>query len=416
VGALAVSLALIPWIGSQQTQRTLIIVSALSGLLVLFPYLRRSMTMAVAMVISLGVVGFLASTVSPIPTQLVAYGRFMNSWAGQSTDLKMIEGRNSSVAYTRWNDGAIYVNVNGHVEATTEQADMKLQRMVGHLPGVLHPNPQKILGIGFGAGVSAGTFTRYPGVKSITVCEIEPVVPPNSTNFFGAQNYDVKDDPRTHIVYDDARHFLLTTTEKYDIIASDPLDVFVKGTAALYSKEYFDVVKQHLSPGGFFTLYVPLYETSEDTIKSELLTFFQSFPNGTIWANNRDGAGYDMVFLGQAEPLKIDVDAAQDRLRRADYDKVRASLVDIDVHSLPDLLSVYAGDAADLDPWIHNAAVNHDGDLRLSYLAGWGINSQLGDSLYKQMVQLRHDPTWMLTGSQPVMDDVIKAIHAGPIE
>jgi spermidine synthase len=416
VGALAVSLALIPWIGSQQTQRTLIIVSALSGLLVLFPYLRRSMTMAVAMVISLGVVGFLASTVSPIPTQLVAYGRFMNSWAGQSTDLKMIEGRNSSVAYTRWNDGAIYVNVNGHVEATTEQADMKLQRMVGHLPGVLHPNPQKILGIGFGAGVSAGTFTRYPGVKSITVCEIEPVVPPNSTNFFGAQNYDVKDDPRTHIVYDDARHFLLTTTEKYDIIASDPLDVFVKGTAALYSKEYFDVVKQHLSPGGFFTLYVPLYETSEDTIKSELLTFFQSFPNGTIWANNRDGAGYDMVFLGQAEPLKIDVDAAQDRLRRADYDKVRASLVDIDVHSLPDLLSVYAGDAADLDPWIHNAAVNHDGDLRLSYLAGWGINSQLGDSLYKQIVQLRHDPTWMLTGSQPVMDDVIKAIHAGPIE
>ena len=55
------------------------------------------------------------------------------------------------------------------------------------------------------------------------------------------------------MVFDDARHYLLTTTEKYDIIASDPLDVFVKGTAAIYSKEYFDAVKAHLNPGGMFT-------------------------------------------------------------------------------------------------------------------------------------------------------------------
>jgi spermidine synthase len=416
VGALAVSLTLIPWIGSQRTEQLLIAVSALSGLLVLVPYLKKSMGMAVGAFVAMGLVVFLALTVPAIPTQLVAYGRYMADWANQSTDLRMIEGRNSSVAYTRWNDGTIYINVSGHVEATTEQADMKLQRMVGHLPALLHPNPEKILGIGFGAGVSAGTFTRYPSVKSITICEIEPVIPPNSTYFFSTQDYDVKDDPRTHIVFDDARHFLLTTTDKYDIIASDPLDVFLKGTAALYSKEYFDVVKQHLNPGGFFTLYVPLYETSEPTIKSELLTFFQAFPNGTIWANNRDGAGYDMVFMGQVEPLKIDVDAVQDRLRRSDYEKVRASLVDIDVHSLPDLLSVYTGNSADLDPWIHDAVVNHDGDLKLSYLAGWGINSQLADSLYRQMVTYRHDPNWMMTGSQPVIDDVIKAIHQGPVE
>jgi spermidine synthase len=416
VGALAVSLALIPWIGSQQTERLLVVVAALSGVLVLLPYLRRSMAMAVSLVVALIAVVFLAWTVSPIPTQLVAYGRFMSSWAGQSTDLKMVEGRNSSVAYTRWNDGATYVNVNGHVEATTEQPDMKLQRMVGHLPAILHPDPEKILGIGFGAGVSAGTFTRYPSVKSITICEIEPVIPPNSTHYFGEQNYHVMNDPRTKIVYDDARHFLLTTTEKYDIIASDPLDVFVKGTAALYSEEYFNVVKQHLKPGGFFTLYVPLYETSEETIKSELLTFFKAFPYGTIWANNRSGEGYDMVFLGQLEPLKIDVDAAQERLKRPDYDKVRQSLADIDVHSLPDLLSAYTGNATDLAPWIKDAAINHDGDLRLSYLAGWGINSQIADSLYRQMLQYRHDPTSMLTGSQPLIDAVINEIHAGPVE
>ena len=77
------------------------------------------------------------------------------------------------------------------MEATTEPYDMKLQRMVGHLPGMLHPKAKSVLGIGFGAGVSAGTFTRYPGIEHITICEIEPVIPPTSTRFFGKQNYEV---------------------------------------------------------------------------------------------------------------------------------------------------------------------------------------------------------------------------------
>src|SRR5436190_6903967 len=107
---------------------------------------------------------------------------------------------------------------------------MKLQRMVGHLPTVLHPRPQSVLGIGFGAGVSAGTFTRYPTIQKITICEIEPIIPPTSTRYFAQQNYAVMRNPRTRIVYDDARHYVLTTTEKFDIIASDPLAVFVNGT------------------------------------------------------------------------------------------------------------------------------------------------------------------------------------------
>ncbi len=145
-------------------------------------------------------------------------------------------------------NGAIEIDVNGHIEATTEPFDMKLQRMVGHLPGILHPNPKSVLGIGFGAGVSAGTFTRYPGIEKITVCEIEPVIPPISTRYFAKQNYEVYRNPKTHMVFDDARHFLMTTNEKYDIIASDPLDVFVKGTAALVFERIFRGGKAALEP------------------------------------------------------------------------------------------------------------------------------------------------------------------------
>jgi spermidine synthase len=298
-----------------------------------------------------------------------------------------------------WSDGATEVDVNGHVEATTEAYDMKLQRMVGHLPALLHPHPQSVLGIGFGAGVSAGTFTRYPTIEHITVCEIEPVIPPTSTRYFSEQDYDVMHNPRTRIVYDDARHYILTTPEKFDIIASDPLDVFVKGTAAIYSKEYFEAVKQHLKPGGYFSLYVPLYETDERTIKSELATFFAAFPYGTIWANLRDGEGYDMVFMGQAEPLQINVDDVQQRLERPDYAPVAQSLREVGSTSVAELLSSFAGQAADLEPWIHGAEINRDRDLRLQYLGGWGINSAMADSLYRQIMKYRRPPLNLFTGS-----------------
>jgi len=291
------------------------------------------------------------------------------------------------------------VNVNGHVEATTEPFDMKLQRMVGHLPGLIHPNPQSVLGIGFGAGVSAGTFTRYPTIKKITVCEIEPVIPPASTKFFATADYDVYHNPKTHIVYDDARHFLMTTKEKFDIIASDPLDVFVKGTAALYSKEYFEAVKRHLNPGGMFSLYVPLYESDENTVKSELATFFDAFPYGTVWSNTREGQGYDMVFMGQAEPLHINLDEAQARLMRPDYSLVAESLRDIGVDSAFDLFATYSGQKADLGRWTAGAAINRDSNLRLSYLAGWGINSALENTMYREIMNFRQPPVGLFTGS-----------------
>jgi spermidine synthase len=401
VGALLVSLVLIPGIGTQNSQRVLLLVSACSGLLLLLPRAKQAMG-AAALAASAAAAILLAVNIQATPGELIAYGRFMGRNAGQSEILYTKEGRNSSVAISRWNNGAIYVNVNGHVEATTEIFDMKLQRMVGHLAAMLHPNPKSVLGIGFGAGVSAGSFTRYPGIEHITVCEIEPVIPPASTMFFAPQNYAVKNNPRTRIVYDDARHYLMTTNDKYDIIASDPLDVFVKGTAALYSVEYYDSVKRHLNPGGIFTLYVPLYETDEPTFKSELATFFRAFPNGSVWSNTRDGLGYDMVFMGQLDPLHVDLDKAQEKYDRDEHATVRQSLHEIGIENVADLFSTFTGTAADLQPWVASSPLNTDSNLRLSYLAGWGINSDLADYLYRQMLRYRRPPTFFSGSPQRV--------------
>jgi spermidine synthase len=409
IGALVVSLILIPQIGTQDTQRVLLALAAVSSLFVLVPHILKYKSPTVIALLTASIIfsGFLINDLDPIPGELIAYGRRMAIDAGRSKVLYTKEGMNSSVAITQWNDGAIEVDVNGHVEATTEPYDMKLQRMVGHLAALLHPDPKSVLGIGFGAGVSAGTFTTYPGIQKITVDEIEPVIPPTSTKYFYKQDYDVLHNPKTTIHFDDARHYMLTTKDKYDIIASDPLDVFVKGTAALYTKEYFQAVKDHLNPGGIFTLYVPLYESDVRTVKSELATFLDVFPYGTVWANTIDGQGYDMVFMGQSEPLKINLDEIQARLDRPDYAPVVQSLREIGINSATDLFATYAGQKSDLAPWLEGAELNRDADLRLSYFGGWGINSTLEDVIYRQMISYRRAPVNIFTGSPQSINALI---------
>jgi spermidine synthase len=412
VGALAVSLVLVPWIGTQNSQRALLALAAASALFMLVPYVVENRSTAVAALAAVAMLGagLLVRGVDAIPGQVIAYGRRIAISAGNSKILYTAEGINSSVAISQWNDGAFEVDVNGHVEATTEPYDMKLQRMVGHLPGLIHPNPKSVLGIGFGAGVSAGTFTTYPGIRKITVCEIEPIIPPTSTRYFARQDYDVLHNPRTHIVFDDARHFMLTTKETFDIIASDPLDVFVKGTAALYTKEYFEAVKRHLNPGGLFSLYVPLYESDERTVKSELATFMAAFPNGTVWANTVNGAGYDLVFLGQADPLTLNLDELQERWNRPDYAPVAQSLREIGINSPEDLFATYAGQKSDLGAWYAGVELNLDRDLRLQYMGGWGINSRLEDVIYRQMLQYRRPPGNLFTGSPQRVQTLLYAL------
>jgi len=218
------------------------------------------------------------------------------------------EGMNSSIAISKLGDnGATQFHVAGKVEASSLPQDMRLQRMLGHLPALVHPNPKSVLIVGFGAGVTSGSFVPYPSIQRIVICELEPLIPEKISTYFTVENNNVKNDPRTEIFYDDARSFIITTKEKFDIITSDPIHPWVKGAASLYTKEYFEAVKEHLNPGGVVTQWVPLYETNLEAVKSEVATFLQVFPQGTVWANNVDGKGYDVVLLAGRGAITIEI-------------------------------------------------------------------------------------------------------------
>jgi spermidine synthase len=207
----------------------------------------------------------------------------------------------------------------------------------------------------------------------------------------------VLNDKRTEVHYDDARHFVLTTPQKFDIITSDPIHPWVKGAATLYSKEYFEIAKEHLNPGGVVTQWVPLYESDLETVRSEIATFFEVFPNATIWANNLDGEGYDIVLLGQAEPTHIDVEQVQARM---DRDRtVTESLHEVGIERAIDLFSTYSGRAKDMAEYTKGAQINLDRNLRLQYLAGMGAINLNAGGMMREIARYKQFPRDLFTGS-----------------
>ena len=249
VGALGASLILVAWIGSQRTEQAFIALSVIAGAMLL-P--RRWVVLA-----ALGCLSIYG--VPPVSKLLIAYGRYAATWAGKSDIIYAREGINSSVAVASFPNGLLTFHVAGKVQASNVPRDMRLQRMLGHLTSLVPANPRSVLVIGCGAGITAGAVSIDPRVERETIVEIEPLVPRAAAEYFSEPNFDVVHNPKVQVRIEDGRHYLLTTRERFDGITVDPLDPWVKGAANLYTSEFYEVMKQHLNPGGVVTMYIQLF-------------------------------------------------------------------------------------------------------------------------------------------------------------
>ncbi|WP_165068548.1 fused MFS/spermidine synthase [Paludisphaera rhizosphaerae] len=455
LGALVFSLLLVPAVGTAHAERVLIGLAAAAALAASIPLLRSSSRGPIRPSLVLGsaaatvVAGLLAWYLAPLPWQVVAFGRQTASALPQAVpgihqekpaDLGEAdffcryvgEGANVSVAVTESSDGYRSFHGAGKVQASTRPVDMRLQRMLGHIPALVHPKPESVLVVACGAGVTAGSFIPHPEVRRITICDIEPLVPQVVTPMFGEANYHVVDGiarenphnvdgKQVEVIYDDGRHFLRTTREKFDVITSDPIDPWVKGCAALNTVEYYQMCKEHLKPGGIVALWIPLYECNEETAKSIIATFFEAFPNGILWSNDREGIIYDAVLFGQVEPTVIDVDALQARLDRPDHKVVKQSLREVGfgparedgLEEGVDLLNTYAGQASMLKEWTRGAQINTDRNLRLQYLAGMWLNSSLDERILRGIRSEYRFPEQTFVGS-PERIAVLKKLRHRP--
>jgi spermidine synthase len=190
------------------------------------------------------------------------------------------EGMLSNVAIVRSEDALQMM-----IDRWWQGQDRKThQIMAAHVPMLLHPDPRTVLVVGVGTGQTASRFLYYP-IRRLDVVDIEPVVFDLIRPHF---EHRWLDDPRVHLIREDGRNYVAHTDRKYDVISLEIGQVFRPGVASFYTHEFYARVLEKLAPGGVLCQFVPLPFLTFDQFRGVIATFFDVFPQATLWYNTSE--------------------------------------------------------------------------------------------------------------------------------
>jgi spermidine synthase len=195
--------------------------------------------------------------------------------------------------------GARAMHVDNHAVIGASYDALKVARMLGLVPALVHPRPARALVIGFGAGVTTATLASTPGVEAVDVVEIAPGVVEASA-FFDGLNHSVDRDPRVRLFANDGRNHLLLHPGPWDVITCDPVHPLY-GSAPLYSLDFFELARDRLAPGGVVCQYLPLHRMPSEEFRRAIATFEHAFPECWVLF----GLGHAML-LGAEQPVELD--------------------------------------------------------------------------------------------------------------
>lgn len=253
--------------------------------------------------------------------------------------------------------GTRALSVDGKVDASTG-ADMLTQKVLAHLPLLLHPNPRDVLVVGLGSGVTAGSALVHP-IARLDVVEISPEVV-EASQYFAPDNGNALADPRTRLIVGDGRSHLLLSKRKYDVIVSEPSNPWMAGVAALFTQEFFRAAREGLAPGGIMCQWAHTYDISDADLRSIAATFVSVFPHGTMWLV---GEG-DVLLVASTTAIDARLNAVEDGWRRSGvaHDLSKVSAVE------PfDLLSLFVAGSDELRRYGAGAALQTDDRMALEF-------------------------------------------------
>jgi spermidine synthase len=213
------------------------------------------------------------------------------------------DGISATISVAR-SENYVALKTNGKVDASN--LDSGTQLLLGDLGAVFHPNPRREPIIGFGGGMTASAVSRFPEVDRIDCVEIEPAVLEAAPKLERLHR-GVIGDPRLRIYFDDARNFLQTSRERYDLIISEPSNPWIAGIASLYTKEFFQMVRERLAPGGNFVQWIQAYGLSTDDFSTILASLQPGFKDVTLWHSS----GRDFLVLAHDSDVPLGFDRAR---------------------------------------------------------------------------------------------------------
>jgi spermidine synthase/MFS family permease len=231
-------------------------------------------------------------------------------------------------------DGVSFI-VNGKSDGNS-RSDAGTQVMSGLIGAALHPNPKQALVVGLGTGSTAGWLAAVPTIEHVDVAELEPVVL-NVAQLCAPVNHHALENPKVRVIIGDGRELLLTGRTNYDLIVSEPSNPYRAGTASLFTREFYESVKNRLNPGGIFLQWVQSYGVDDRTIETFYRTLGSVFPNIESWQPQPG----DLLLVASLEPSRYDVGALRERLSSDPFKE--AMLVTWKASGLEDFLAHYVG-------------------------------------------------------------------------
>ncbi len=311
------------------------------------------------------------------------------------------EGPHALVTVRRQGDGLLSLQVNGKTDASTG-GDMKTQTLMAQLPLLVGPRSAvegEALVIGLGSGVTAASALTHP-VKAVSVIEISPEVV-EAARFFEAANRGALADPRLKLIMGDARSRLLFSPERYDLVISQPSNPWIAGEAILFTREFFELARSRLKPGGMMCQWLQGYGLTSDDFRSVVATFGGVFSHVSLWEEST--AGGDYLLLGSETPLELDPAEIVARMGRP---PVAADLARIEVSDLADLLSHFVLDDGAVGRFARDAQLQTEDRLELEFTAPRALRSENLGEILSSLEAVRADPSgqaWSLSGGEALL-------------
>ena len=272
IGACVAGFALIPLLGLQRAALTLALLNLALGSAALLalpsvPRLQLGAALAVAIVAA----------------ALLPPGIYLGFREGAPPSLIFYrEGIDATVAVFRVQDPPLKISfVNGRSEVPTDPQSMRAFHVLGHLPPLLHPQARSALVISFGNGIAAGALSRH-GIPRIQAVELvaEQV---EAAQLYREENRNVLAYPGLQIAIEDGRNYLQRSDERFDIITADATHPINTSSWALFTREFYTLVRQRLADDGVFVQWVPFHDLAYEDYRAIIRTFQSVFPHTSLW-------------------------------------------------------------------------------------------------------------------------------------
>ncbi|MBI4330094.1 MAG: fused MFS/spermidine synthase [Chloroflexi bacterium] len=410
VGPLAVSFLLIPLMGIQKSILQLSWVYMAIGVAIMIGILPRKSVARTILPIGLAVVIVVVNSLVPAWNKLVVTSGVyyqMGSYydpTGKASARELMtnrtllfykEGQLATVSVAKGR-GQKVLTINGKVDASTS-TDLGTQLLVAHMPLLLHKEPKKVLGIGLGSGITLGAILKHAEVERVDMVEIEPAVV-DAARYFAEENNNALEDPRTNIIVNDGRNFIISTTEKYDVISAEPSNPWVSHSSTMFSREVFELYKKIINDDGVVMQWFHLYRMGNDDLRMIINTFVSVFPHTTLWGKANSP---DIILIGGLKPLTIDFGEFNKKIQ---VPAIARDLARINSADPFQMLNYFLMDEQNLSRYAGSYPVNTDDRPRLEFSAPRNLYASTVGLNMESMNGYRTTAEGILTGvSNPVV-------------